>query len=210
VLVHGPVADATRVASAEILENLGIHAALNAHDVANAWQRREPAFVPTRILCPELQSLLDLRQALGVRGPGHTVAKMLNPVVDAPALRVVNFTHPEFGSLMTQWAAHDSADALLMRGTEGEPVADPRRQPRMDLWLAGQFRADLSALTQEGVLAELPWLPRETDAASTAVYVQEVLSGMRPLPAPLARQVALLTDALLELDLRAHPLAQTA
>lgn len=210
VLMHGPVADPSRVASAEILENLGVHAALNAGDIAHAWQRREPAFVPTRVLCPALQSLLDLRQALGVRGPGHTVAKMLNPVVGAPALRVVNHTHPEFGALMTAWAAHDTADALLLRGTEGEPVADPRRQPRMDLWLAGQLRADLSVSAQEGVLSELPWLPRETDAAATALYVQEVLSGMRPMPAPLARQVTLLTDALAQLDLRAHPLAQIA
>ena len=210
VLMHGPMADPTRVASAEILDSLGVHAALQPADIGHAWHRREPAFVPTRVLCPALQSLLDLRQAVGLRGPGHTVAKMLNPVVGAPALRVVNHTHPEFGKLMAQWAEHDGADALLLRGTEGEPVADPRRQPRMDVWMAGQPRADLSLPAQEGVLAELPWLPRDTDAASTAVYVQEVLSGMRPLPAPLARQVALIMAAVAELEHRGQPLAETA
>jgi len=207
VLMHGPMADATRVASAEILDNLGVHAALHPADIVHAWHRREPAFVPTRVLCPPLQSLLDLRQATGLRGPGHTVAKMLNPVVGAPALRVVNHTHPEFGKLMAEWAAHDGADALLLRGTEGEPVADPRRQPRMDVWLAGQARADLSLPAQEGVLTELPWLPRDTDAASTAVYVQEVLSGMRPLPAPLARQAALIMATMAELERRGQPQA---
>lgn len=206
VLVHGPMADATRVASAEILDNLGLHAALQPADIGHAWHRREPAFVPTRLLCPPLQSLLDLRQAIGLRGPGHTVAKMLNPVQGAPALRVVNHTHPEFGRLMAQWAAHDQADALLLRGTEGEPVADPRRQPRMDVLLGGQARADLSLPAQEGVLSELPWLPRETDAASTAVYVQEVLSGMRPLPVPVARQAALIMASMAELERRGQPL----
>lgn len=207
VLVHGPLADASRVASAEILANLGVHAALRGPDVARAWARREPAFVPTRVLCPALQQLLDLRQALGVRGPGHTVAKMLNPVTGAPALRVVNHTHPEFGALMAQWAQAQAVDTLLLRGTEGEPVADPRRLPRMDTWLAGQWQAELSQPAQEGVLAELPWLPRATDAASTAVYVQEVLSGMRPLPTPLARQAALIMGAMAALECRGTALA---
>ena len=139
---------------------------------------------------PTLQTLLDYRQALGVRGPGHMVAKMLNPVVGAPALRLVNHTHPEFGGLMAAWAETSAADAMLLRGTEGEPVADPRRQPRVDTWLGGRLRPELSLSAQEGVLTELPLLPRETDAAHTAIYVQEVLSGMRPMPPPLARQAA--------------------
>lgn len=207
VLMHGPLADATRVASAEILDSLGVHAALQPGDIGHAWLRREPAFVPTRVLCPPLQALLDLRQATGLRGPGHTVAKLLNPILGSPALRVVSHTQPALGQLLAHWAAHEGADALLLRSTEGEPVADPRRQPGMDVWLAGQRRADLSLPAQEGVVTELPWLPRATDAASTAVYVQEVLSGMRPLPAPLARQVALIMAAIDELERRGHPMA---
>ncbi len=211
VLMHGPLADATRVASAEVLQNLGVAPALQAADIQRAWQRREPAYVPTRVLCTPLQSLLDLRRLLGVRGPGHTVAKMLNPVLGAPALRLVNHTHPEFGALMAAWAQRDAVDALLLRGTEGEPVADPRRQPRIDTWLAGQHRADLSAAAQEGVLAELPLLPRDTEAASTAIYVQEVLSGMRPAPPPLARQAALIVAAVAALQQRpAAPLERIA
>jgi anthranilate phosphoribosyltransferase len=95
---------------------------------------------------------------------------------------------------------------MLLRGTEGEPVADPRRQPRIDTWLAGSLRTDLSAPAQDGVLSELPLLPRSTDAASTAVYVQEVLSGMQPAPQPLARQVALITAAVAALEQRGRPL----
>jgi anthranilate phosphoribosyltransferase len=210
VLVHGPEHDASRVTSAEILHDLGLPAAQGLADIQQAWARREPAFVPTRLLCPPLQVLLDLRQQLGLRGPGHTVAKMINPVHGAPALRVVNHTHPEFGALMSQWAEASGTDALLLRGTEGEPVADPRRHPKLDMWLAGRQRPELSAPAHEGVLAELPWLPRQTDAASTAVYVQEVLSGMRPMPQPLARQAALLGAALGELARRSLPLERSA
>lgn len=210
VLVHGPEHDPNRVTSAEILHDLGLHAAQQMGDIEQAWARREPAYVPTRVLCPPLQALLDLRQQIGLRGPGHTVAKMINPVKGAPALRVVNHTHPEFGALMAQWAESSGADALLLRGTEGEPVADPRRHPKLDTWLAGRQRPELSGPAHEGVLAELPWLPRETDAAATAVFVQEVLSGMRPVPQPLARQATLIGSTLAELARRVQPLERSA
>ena len=202
VIVHGPLSDPARVTTAAILADLGVAPVQALSDFERAWSRREPAFVPTGVLCPALQALLDLRRLIGLRGPGHTVAKMLNPVVGAPVLRVVNHTHPEFGALMTAWAQREGVDAMLLRGTEGEPVADPRRQPRIDTWLGGTLRPELCAASQEGVLAELPLLPRATDAASTAVYLQEVLSGMRPAPAPLARQAALIVAAVASLQER--------
>ena len=210
VLVHGPVSVSGRVGSASILQDLGLPPAQQASDIHRAWSRREPAFVPTDRLCPTLQTLLDYRQVLGVRGPGHTVAKMINPVVGAPALRLVNHTHPEFGVLMASWAETSGADAMLLRGTEGEPVADPRRQPRVDTWLGGRLRPELSLAAHEGVLTELPLLPRETDAAHTAVYVQEVLSGMRPVPPPLARQAGQIIAAVAYLSRPATTLELTA
>ena len=209
VLVHGPLADPSRVTSAQILHDLGLAPALHPLDIAQAWARREPAFVPTRLLCPSLQVLMDLRHALGLRGPGHTVAKMMNPVVGAPVLRLVNHTHPEFGALMSAWAPRWGADAMLLRGTEGEPVADPRRQPRVDTWLDGLHQPGLSLGAQDGVLGELPILPREVDAASTAVYVQEVLSGMRPVPPPLAHQAAQIVAAVQVLQQR-QPVEKSA
>jgi anthranilate phosphoribosyltransferase len=202
VLVHGPLADPLRVSSAAILHDLGIAPALQPADIERAWARREPAFLPTRLLCPALQSVLDLRRLIGLRGPGHTVAKMLNPVVGAPALRLINHTHPEFGALMRRWVQRENVDAMLLRGTEGEPAADPRRQPRIDTWLGGQLWPELSAEAQEGTLAELPLLPRANDAASTAIYVQEVVSGTRPAPPPLARQAALIKAAVAALGQR--------
>jgi anthranilate phosphoribosyltransferase len=146
-----------------------------------------------------LQRLLDVRRVVGLRNAGHTVAKMLNPIQGHRVLRLVNFTHPEFGALMGQWAQHSGSDALLLRGTEGEAVADPRRQPRMDTWLAGQACAELSVPAQDGVVTELPLLPRENDAATTALYVQAVLGGEKPLPAPVARQVQVVLGALARL-----------
>ena len=200
VLVHGPRHDPARVTSAEVFHDLGLPPAASVVDVECAWARREPAFVSTGFLCAPLQRLLDVRAVVGLRNSGHTVAKMLNPIEGARALRLVNFTHPEFGLLMSAWAQRSSVDAMLLRGTEGEPVADPRRLPRLETWVAGHPRDDLSAPAQDGVLTALPLLPREHDAATTAIYIQAVLSGEKPAPAPVTRQVSLLLAALDELD----------
>jgi anthranilate phosphoribosyltransferase len=205
VLVHGPLPDVAnpRVTTAAVFHDLGLSvltdAATAAADAHRAWSRHEPAFIHTAVLCPPLHTLLGRRAELGVRNVGHTLAKMLNPVCGAPSLRLVNHTHPEFGALMAQWAVLESASAMLLRGTEGEPVADPRRMPRIDTYVQGRLHAPACCPAQDGVLAampSLPSLPTSNDAATTAVYVQAVIAGERPAPAPLARQVQLVLAAV--------------
>lgn len=196
VLVHGPAHETGRVTTAEILHDLGIAAARDVEDVRSRWARHEPAFVDTDTLCPALARLLAVRRVVGVRNSGHTVAKMLSPLGTGRCLRIASWTHPEFGALMGQWAERCAVDAMLLRGTEGEAVADPRRLPRIDTWIAGRLRPELSAPAHDGVLTELPLLPRSHDAATTALYVQAVLGGEKPAPGPLARQVQLVLDAL--------------
>jgi anthranilate phosphoribosyltransferase len=196
VLMHGPPLDPDRVTTAQVLHDLGLACAPTPQGVAEAWQRHEPAYLPTAALCPALQRLLDVRRTVGVRNSGHSIAKLLNPVVGAPVLRVASYTHPEFAGLMGAWAEADAAHLMLLRGTEGEPVADPRRQPRIDTWLAGQRRDALCRAAQSGSLADLPLLPAGCDAASTARYIQAVAGGEKPAPAPLRAQVDLVLQAL--------------
>jgi anthranilate phosphoribosyltransferase len=155
-----------------------------------------PVFIATADLCPPLARLLEVRRVVGLRNSGHTIAKLLDPCVAGTSLRVVNHTHPEYATSLAEFLAHAGANAVLMRGTEGEPVADPRRAPRLDVFIAGQRRADLARAAHEGVLTELPVLPREIDAATTAVYIQAVVSGEKPAPAPLTQQVDCLMGAL--------------
>jgi len=210
VLVHGQPQDPARVTSAAIFHDLGLPVAHNEADVHSAWARREPAVMHTQTLCPPLQRLLDVRWAVGVRNSGHTVAKMLDPCTGARTLRLVSFTHPEFGALMSSWAQRHFVDTMLLRGTEGEAVADPRRQPRIDTWIAGELRPEWSVPAQDGVVAELPLLPRENDAATTALYIQAVLSGEKPAPGPLTRQVQMALGALAEIDAPRPALGKTA
>jgi anthranilate phosphoribosyltransferase len=196
VLVHGMPDDPARVTTADIFGALGLPLARNAEDAAQAWQRREPVFMRTDVLCPPLATLLNARWVIGLRNSGHTVAKLLDPFAAGSALRVVNYTHPEYAHMLGEFLPHTQANALLMRGTEGEPVADPRRQPRLDVFIGGTLRPDLSVAAVEGSLRELPVLPRTCDAATTAHYIQSVLSGEKPAPAPLVQQVSALCAAL--------------
>ncbi len=209
VLVHGPMHDAGRVSTAEIFHNLGLPFARNADEIETGWARREPVFIATADLCPPLARLLDVRRVVGLRNSGHTIAKVLAPCTTSACLRVVNYTHPEYATMLAEFLAHTGGDAVLLRGTEGEPVADPRRAPKLDVFIAGQARADLSHAAHEGVLTELPLLPRAFDAATTAVYIQAVVSGEKPAPGPVTRQVECLMAALGAIDLTA-PRVQTA
>jgi anthranilate phosphoribosyltransferase len=210
VLVHGPLRDPNRVTTADIFRDLGLPVAQAPGAIDAAWSRREPAMVSIDALCAPLSRLLDVRRVVGLRNSGHTVAKMLNPCRGARALRVINHTHPEFGELMTACAAAGAADVVLLRGTEGEPVADPRRTPRMSVWLGGAARPELSSPAQEGVLSELPLLPRTCDAATTALYIQAVMSGEKPAPAPLELQVKLVLNTLAAMEAAAGRKGMTA
>ena len=200
VLVHGQPHDPARVTSAEIFQALGLPPVTDEAGVRQRWQRHEPAFVTTAVLSPSLQRLLDVRRVVGLRNSGHTIAKLLQPISGAPVLRLTSHTHPEFGQLLAQFAERSAADLMLLRGTEGEAVADPRRCPKMDVWLGGHWQIDLSCQAQQGVLAELPLLPRQIDAATVAVYIQGVVAGEQPGPASLDRQVDLLMRALARLQ----------
>lgn len=209
VLVHGMPEDPGRVTTAEIFRDLGLPVARDAADVASAWQRHEPVYIQTDALCPPLARLLDARWTIGLRNSGHTIAKLLDPCPAGTALRVVNFTHPEYGQMLNGFLQETVANAMLLRGTEGEPVADPRRVPRLDVFIDGFLRSDLSLPAHDGVLRELPVLPRSCDAATTAMYIQSVISGEKPAPAPLVQQVACLQAALKALA-HAHPQEKSA
>ncbi|MFZ2988655.1 DNA-binding protein YbiB, partial [Ideonella sp.] len=187
VLVHGFAEDPARVTSAQVFAALGWPVARTAAQAEAAWAQGLPVFMALDDLHPTLAGLLRLRQVLGLRNPGHTLAKLL-PAVPG-ALRVVNHTHPEYSISLAQFLALSGAHALLLRGTEGEPVADARRLPALRAFVAGQQRPELSAEAQGGSLLSVPELPSAIDAESTAGVIRAMLDGSMPVPAPIATQL---------------------
>jgi anthranilate phosphoribosyltransferase len=182
VLVHGTATESSRIFASEVLSALDIHALTAIRTIADG----EVVFAATELLCPGLKRLLDVRRAVGLRNPAHSLVKIMNPCL-GKALVVSSYTHPEYAISMGQTFELIGANALLLRGTEGEVVADARRTPQMEAFIAG--RRSLLQEAQPGTLASVPDLPREIDSASTAAYIRAVLAGTHAVPASIARQV---------------------
>ena len=190
VVMHGTATESSRVTSQDVLSAMGIRALTTARGV----QASEVVFAPTELLCPGLKRLLDVRRVVGLRNPAHSLVKLMNPTNSADALLVSSYTHPEYAVSMAATFELTGARALLMRGTEGEVVADARRTPQMDAFVRGTRTTLVEA--QAGSLIKLPELPTDIDAASIARYTQAVLSGELPIPAPLVSQVQAVLKAL--------------
>jgi anthranilate phosphoribosyltransferase len=185
VLIHGTPTESTRVFVSEVLPALDIRAQVAIKTIAPG----EVAFIPTELLCPALKRLLDVRRVVGLRNPAHSLVKLMNPLANGrgKALVVSSYTHPEYAQSMAQTFELMQANALLLRGTEGEVVADARRTPQMEAFIHG--RRTLLQEGQAGTLASLPDLPQALDAGGTAAYIHSMMTGERPVPASIAQQV---------------------
>ncbi len=183
VAIHGMATEDVRVHVADVMQALDLPPRSSVGPVAPG----EVACFPTGLLCPGLVRLLEVRRTVGLRNSAHSLVKLMNPG-EGPAVIVSSYTHPEYAVSMAEVFERVGATALLLRGTEGEAVADARRLPAMDGFIRGQ-RVALEA-GQKGTLAGLPQLPAQIDAATTAAYIRGVMAGRAPCPAPIDTQVA--------------------
>ncbi|MDI1270886.1 MAG: DNA-binding protein YbiB [Polaromonas sp.] len=192
VLVHGTATESGRIFTSNVLSALDIPALTAIKKIANG----EVVFAPTELLCPGLKRLLDVRRAVGLRNPAHSLVKIMNPCL-GKALVVSSYTHPEYAISMGQTFELIRANALLLRGTEGEVVADARRTPQMEAFVGG--KRTLLQEAQPGTLASVPDLPTAIDSDSTAAYIRAVMSGSHAVPASIARQVEHILQLTLQL-----------
>lgn len=182
VLVHGTTTETSRVPVTELLSDLGIPVL----DEVRTLEPGQAAYVPTEVLHAGLKRLLDVRKVVGLRNSGHSLVKLMNPC-DGPAVIVSSYTHPEYAASMGAVFELMGSTALLLRGTEGEVVADARRLPQMEGFLRG--RRVLLEERRPGTLTDLPGWPHGTDASATVAYIRDVLAERKPLPESIALQV---------------------
>lgn len=200
VLLHGTADEASdygRVATAAILWELGIEAAESVADAQQRLAAESIAYVPIDVLAPGLAALLALRRRIGLRSSAHTLAKLLDPF-DGAGFRVVSVTHPDYLARTREYLAATRANALLLRGTEGEPFANPRRQPQLECFAAGAGTIMVEA--EPGTLTTLPVLPTAIDAPTTAAWIADALAGGEPIPTPILNQVACCMQATREMS----------
>ncbi len=182
VLIHGTATESTRVYTSHVLAALGIP----AQEAVGAIAPGSVQFVPTHVLCPGLQRLLEVRRVVGLRNSSHSVVKLMNPCL-GKSLVLSSYTHPEYAVSMAATFELMQANAMLLRGTEGESVADARRMPQMEGFILG--RRQVLQEAKSGTVSALPDLPPTTDAEATAAYSRSVLDGTKPVPEAIARQV---------------------
>nr|WP_315467642.1 DNA-binding protein YbiB [uncultured Undibacterium sp.] len=190
VLVHGLTQDPGRVSSAEIFAALNVDLAQSTEQAQQHLMLRNLAFVPISVLAPSMNTILLMRQVLGLRNSTHTLVKILQ-AFNQVALRLTSYTHPEYQIMLDRYfrelAPHDRGAVLLMRGSEGETVASTGRAQQIDSYHLGVCKTVQTTASQ--LIAEPEGLPEGLDAISTAKWIVEVLEGNIPVPANIAQQV---------------------
>ena len=192
VVVHGLLEGFGRVTTAHIFRELGIMPVASVSQAQQLLEEKGLAFLPLHALCPGIHNLLALRSRLGVRNSAHSLVKLINPF-DGDAVMVAPATHPDFIELMRNILVARGQRGLLLRGTEGEPFANPKRRPRLEFIHDGGV--DVLFEAEHESLRALPNLPDAADAVSTARWISRILDKQIPLPKPIANQLACLLFA---------------
>jgi len=182
VLVQGVEKDQTRVTSYEIFKSLSWPILNTKNQFGELLTSNQPIFCPLNVISPALQKLLDIREQIGLRNTGHVLAKLINPTLQNP-WQVSNYTHPEYPEKLREFFQLRAANAILMRGNEGEPTASLQRLPEMHFLFSSKQE---SSSPEERFEESNPFF--EIDAQSTASVTQQILSRKVRCPGSILRQ----------------------
>lgn len=188
VLVQGVEKDQTRVTSYEIFESLSWPILTSSKQFGPLLNSKTPIFCPLSVISPALQNLLDVREKIGLRNTGHVLAKLINPTNQNP-WQISNYTHPEYPEKLKEYFQLRLANAILMRGSEGEPTASAQRLPEMHFLFSNGRDASSS---EERFSESNPFTA--IDAKSTALLTKVILSGDVACPRSITRQADQITS----------------
>jgi len=186
VLVHGCNSEDSRLATEDVFSAMGIQAATQV----SAMAKGEVVYAPTQLLSPAVWKLLQVRRQTGLRNSAHSLVKLMNPIT-GPRLQVASYTHPEYATSMQQTLECLQAHALVLRGTEGEPVADPRKIPVMSCFVHGRKAPHLEIAPESTHLTTD--LPIAMNANQTADFISQILAGQIPVPPSIQAQTDLIS-----------------
>lgn len=187
VLIHGLIEGYGRVTTAQILREFGLIPSTSQSQAQQQLDEYGLVYVPLSVISPGLNNQLALRSRLGLRNSAHSLVKMLNPI-KGESLLLAAATHPEYLDMMRKVLCALGINALLLRGTEGEAFANPKRRPRIEHLQDGVSNTLFEA--EHESLKALPHLPESCDAKSTAEWMRGILAGEFSVPSPIANQLA--------------------
>lgn len=186
IVMHGTAGNtANRLYTETALQALGYPLCQSVNQIEAELDRCQFAYVPLSVLSPRLQSLIDLRQALGLRSPVHTLTRLINPFNATTSIQAI--FHPAYRTAHQQTAfALGYQNTLVIKGEGGEF----ERNPDADTVLAG---------IRDGMPYEERW-ERRHDARSEAeedLNLERFVAVWRgELTHPYAEQAVIGTTAL--------------
>jgi anthranilate phosphoribosyltransferase len=183
-LVQGIEVDQARVTSHAIFKALDWPILSSSHLIDSLLDSGKPIFCPLSIISPALQNLLDVREKIGLRNTGHVLAKLINPTSQYP-WQLSNYTHPEYPEKLREFFSLRSANAILMRGSEGEPTASLQRLPEMHFLFSNGTQINQP---EERFEEQSPFL--DISAQSTADVTSKILSGQIQCPQSILKQAS--------------------
>ena len=186
VLIHGRHDFDNRENPFPLFKSLGIEQAISIQHAEAQLNDGGIALLDIEQLNPGLNRLLSLRGRLGVRNSAHTLCKLLDPC-PGQSIRVVNVTHPEYLIRMTALLSAQGSRAMLLRGTEGEPFANPRRRPELMGFNNGV--AEVLFPAEEGGTPPISGWPESADLDENVQLIQQLLVEPQRIPQPIIDQV---------------------
>jgi anthranilate phosphoribosyltransferase len=169
----------------EILRELGIEPAADMADAQGRLARGDIAYIPLELFAPGVEQIASAGGAVSRNGFLHALVQLLDPL-GGNGYRVIAAQRGEDFAWMREFLAATRATALLLRGTDDEPFADPAMLPKLESFTAGVATADDDGDAEVITAAQAPAL----DAVATAEFIARVLKGEQPVPDPILAQLA--------------------
>lgn len=124
VFMHGLSRDDERVYAQQALQCIGINTCKSFEQVAESITHSAFAYLSIENISPLLNRMIQLRQLLGLRSPGHTLSRSLNPL--NAKLLMQGIFHPGYAEIHQQAASLLGQPlAAVFKGEGGEIERDP-------------------------------------------------------------------------------------
>jgi anthranilate phosphoribosyltransferase len=206
ILIHGSNDFSSGISVEDALAAIGLRAAGDPSAAMAGLRADRFAYLPLRVMVPELDRLLEMRRLFGLRSPVNTVARLQNPA-DAPC-GVDGVFHPPYIDVHLGVAQRMERQRLLvLKGGGGEAERVPLKPATAWLWERTTGRQELALPAVEGLRPHPP-------ATDTPALFASVWTGEATPETPLATirstiALALLATARSDDPVQAMDLAST-
>lgn len=186
VLVHGALSGEGGVASAYLFRELGIMPSASFSQAQQALGAGRTVFLPTGAVSPAIANLLALRARLGGGALARLLARLADPF-GGEALQLIPASDARECVMLQSLVCETGTTALLFESRDGDAVVDAQCRPAMMLVTEGVVHPLFDA---EATPRCAHPLPDAQDLKGTAQWINGVLEGRIPMPAPIANQIA--------------------